>query len=133
MTEVRPDLRQSRKTALVVGSFLTALSALSLWRGHVLRAEIFMGAGAALLLVGLLAPGWAGLFHLAWMKLAGWLGYVNSRLLLSVMYYGVLTPAGFMMRLAGRDPLRRRGKSTASYWIPRPRTRQDREQFERLF
>ncbi|MBI3666534.1 MAG: hypothetical protein HY236_09990 [Acidobacteria bacterium] len=132
MTDRRAELKQARKTALAVGSVLLVLAGGSLWRGHLLRAEIFGGAGAVLLLLGLAAPRWTVPFHRAWMKLAGWLGYVNSRVLLSIMYYGVLTPVGFLLRLAGRDPLRRR-KGAASCWIPRPRTRQDREQFERLF
>ena len=133
MTDPRAGLKQARQTALVVGSVLLLLGGGSLWRGHLLRAEILGGAGAILLLLGLAVPQWTVPFHRAWMKLAGWLGYVNSRLLLSIMYYGVLTPVGFLLRLAGRDPLRRRRKGLESYWIPRPRARQDREQFERLF
>lgn len=127
------SLEQARKTAISVGAVLAAIGGWSLWRGHLLRAEILGGAGLLLVLVGLLAPRWALPFHLAWMKFAGVLGFVNSRILLSVMYYGVMTPAGFLMRMAGRDPLKRRRKSAGSYWIPRPKTRQDREQFERLF
>ena len=133
MTSAPPDSKQARKTALAVGSVLLVLAGGSLWRGHLLRAEILGSLGAVLLLLPLAAPQWTLPFHRGWMKLAGWLGYVNSRLLLSIMYYGVLTPVGFLMRLAGRDPLRRRHKGHESYWIPRPRTRQDREQFERLF
>jgi len=67
------------------------------------------------------------------MKLAAGLGYVNSRIILSIMYYGVLTPIGFVMRLTGWDPLSRRRARQDSYWLPRPRARQEREQFERLF
>ena len=44
-----------------------------------------------------------------------------------------VTPYGFISRLAGRDPLRRRGGGGESYWVERKRTRQGREQFERLF
>ena len=54
-------------------------------------------------------------------------------MLVSLMYYLVITPYGFVMRLAGRDPLRRRAKRQESYWIKRKTTRQAREQFERLF
>ena len=110
-----------------------AIGAWSLWRHHPLRAEFLGGTGVLLCLLGLVAPRWTQPFHVAWMKFAGALGYVNSRLILSVMYYGVLTPVGFFMRLAGRDPLKRRRAPAESYWIPRPKTRQDREQFERLF
>ncbi len=127
------DPKQARKTALSVGAVLLALSAFSLWRNHLLRSEFLGGAGLCLILIGLLTPGFAVPFHVAWMKLAGALGYVNSRVILSLTYYGILTPVGFLIRLAGRDPLNRRRRPAESYWIRRAKPRQDREQFERLF
>ncbi len=127
------ELKQARKTALSVGVALIVIGGWSLWRHHLLRAEIFGGAGVLLCLLGLAAPRWALPFHLAWMKFAGVLGYINSRVILSVMYYGVLTPIGAVTRLLGRDPLNRRRAPAESYWIPRPKPRQEREQFERLF
>jgi hypothetical protein len=133
LTDRTPETRQARKTTLVVGAVLLPIAAWSLWRGRPLRAEVFGGIGSLLVLLALVAPRWTLPFHRAWMKLAAALGYVNSRILLGLMYYGVMTPMGLLMRLAGRDALRRRGKTSASYWIPRPRTRQDRRQFERLF
>lgn len=138
MTSAHADLQQARKTALSVGTVLLALGGWSWWRVHPWRAGILAGAGACLLLLGLAAPRWARPFHLVWMRFAALLGYVNSRLILGLMYYGVFTPLGFFLKLAGRDPLRRRGafrqkQSAESYWIARSKPRQDREQFERLF
>ncbi len=127
------DARQAKKTALSVGVVLLALGGLSLWRHHPLRAEILGGSGACLILIGLFAPGLAAPFHSGWMKLAGALGYVNSRIILSLVHFLILAPVGLVMRIAGRDPLNRRRPATDSYWIPRPTPRQSREQFERLF
>jgi hypothetical protein len=67
------------------------------------------------------------------MSVAGVLGYINSRILLTVLYYGLFTPYGFISRLFGRDPLVRRSPNQDTYWIKREYTRQTREQFERLF
>lgn len=131
MTDTTP--RQARKTALVVGVVLLALGFWSVWRHHALRAQVLCGLGAYLLVLGLVAPRWAVPFHDAWMKLAHGLGWINSRLLLGILYYGVFTPLGRLLRLARRDPLHRRGPGAGSYWITRPKPRQDREQFERLF
>lgn len=125
--------RQARKTVLIVGSVLLVLAAWSLARAHPMRAQIFAGLGAYLILLGLIAPRWAVPIHNAWMKLALALGWINSRLILGVLYYGVLTPLGALLRLGGRDPLNRRRAGGASYWVPRTKPRQDREQFERLF
>jgi hypothetical protein len=124
---------QARKTALVVAAVLLAVAAWNFYRGRAGVVVIFGALGALLLVVGLLVPAAARAFHKAWMRFASALGYVNSRVLLTLMYYLVITPYGLVTRLAGRDPLRRRAKGQGSYWVERKHTRQAREQFERLF
>lgn len=48
------------------------------------------------------------------------LGWTVSHLILAVIYYIVLSPIGWVMRLLGRDPLQRRfDPSAQSYWIER--------------
>jgi Saxitoxin biosynthesis operon protein SxtJ len=131
--EERVTDRQARKTALLVASVLLAIAAWNLYRGRTAVVFIFGAVGALLLFAGLLIPSAARAFHKAWMRFASALGHLNSRVLLSLMYYLVMTPYGFVMRLAGRDALRRRAKRQESYWIRRKATRQTREQFERLF
>jgi len=125
--------QQARKTCFVVGAVLAALCAWSAFRHHPLRAGIFAVAAALLALIGLAIPSWARAFHTGWMKFAETLGWINSRIILGVLYFGILSPLGWLLRLTGRDPLVRRGPSRESYWVPRMKPRQDREQFERLF
>jgi len=124
---------QARKTACVVAAVLLAVAAWQLYRGRTGLVAVVGGLGLLLLLVGFFVPPLARRFHAFWMRLAAALGYVNSRVLLTLMYYGVFTPYRVGSRLAGRDPLRRRGPARRSYWVERKRTRQAREQFERLF
>ena len=125
---------QARKTAFVVAAVLLAVAAWNFYRGRMTVVFILGGVAAALASAGLFVPALARRFHVSWMKLAGVLGYVNSRVLLTLMYYLVFTPYGLVSRLAGRDPLRRRsGARGESYWTERKTTRQSKEQFERLF
>ncbi len=124
---------QARKSALVVGAVLAAIAAWNLYRGRTTVVIVLGAIGVALLAVALLSPALARAFHKAWMRLAVFLGHVNSRVLLTLMYYLVFTPYGLASRMFGRDPLRRRAEPQASYWTERKRTRQSREQFERLF
>jgi hypothetical protein len=124
---------QARKSALVVAAVFLLIAAWNLYRGRTTVVIIFGSISAALFVAGLFVPVAARAFHKAWMRLAVALGHVNSRVLLTLMYYLVFTPYGLVSRLVGRDPLRRRGKAGESYWTERKRTRQEREQFERLF
>jgi hypothetical protein len=109
---------------------------IALWNAWKGRTGIWVTAaslGTALLLTGQFWGAGALLFHRGWMRFAQALGYVNSRILLSAMFYLMMTPVGVVSRLVGRNPLRRRGPKQTSYWIPRPRPRQSQTQFERLF
>ncbi len=134
MTETRPvDDATARKSALTVGAVFLLIAAWNVYKGRPTVYGITGGAGALLLLTGLLFPAAARSFHFGWMKIAGVLGWINSRILLGVVFYGIMTPMGLVMRLFGRDPLDRRGPKRETYWIKRERTRQPPEQFERLF
>ena len=124
---------RARKSALVVACVLAGLSVWFLYRGRTSVAAVLGGSAVALALAGFLSPTFARRFHVYWMKLAAALGYVNSRVLLSLLFYLVFTPYGFVSRLFGRDPLRRRAPERESYWTTRKVTRQSPEQFERLF
>lgn len=124
---------QARRTATVVAAVLLAVAAWNFYRGRMTVVVVLAIIGGALLLMGLFAPALARRFHVVWMRVAYVLGYINSRVLLSLMYYGVFTLYGFVSRLVGRDPLNRRKPARDSYWTERKQTRQAKEQFERLF
>jgi hypothetical protein len=52
------------------------------------------------------------------------LGWVNTRIILGVVFYGLLTPMGLAMRILGKDPLHRQfDPNSDSYRVvrlPRP-------------
>ena len=45
--------------------------------------------------------------HRVWMAVGETLGWINTRILLSVVFYGIVTPMGMIMRRFGQDPMRR--------------------------
>ncbi len=61
------------------------------------------------------------------------IGWVISHVLLALLFYGMLAPMAGVMRLVGRDALRRRSASTeGSYWQKRPRARPSRDYFRQF-
>lgn len=87
-------------------------------------AVIFLAA--ARITPGLLKP-----VYLAWMKLAFALSWVNTRLILAVMFYFIFTPISLILRLFRVDLLERRSdKQKATYWRIHPSGPSD---YERQF
>lgn len=124
---------QARKTALIVAGMLLLLAAWNYHRGRMFVVYALGGAGAALLVSGLLLPPLARGFHVFWMRVAVVLGWINSRIILGLMFYGVFAPYNLVGRLLRRDKLDRRKPARQSYWVARTKTRQTKEQFERSF
>ncbi|MDZ7314563.1 MAG: SxtJ family membrane protein [candidate division KSB1 bacterium] len=52
-----------------------------------------------------------------WIILSLLLGWIMSRLLLTIVFFVVITPISFLMKLFGKDPLNRRfNKDASTYW-----------------
>lgn len=110
-----------RKFGFTLGGIFAALALLLLWR-HRLHAMFWVSAVAAppLLLLALVAPGALVPVERAWQALAHALGWVNTRILLAVVYFLVFAPIALALRIAGKDPLeRRRDPRRPTYWRTR--------------
>lgn len=76
-----------------------------------------IGIAAAFALAALLRPALLAGMNRQWARLGMLLARVTSPLALGLLFFGVLTPIGWLMRLTGRDLLHlRRDAGAASYW-----------------
>ena len=90
-----------------------------------IAAAVF--AGSALLLPQILKP-----VFIVWMKIGHVLGWINTRIILGVVFFIIFAPVALFMRLLGKDPMRRRLDATAtSYRINSEKL--PRERMERPF
>ncbi len=100
------------------------LGLVALWQfyyGHALLWPWLLAALVSLLLAGL-APNWLRPLARAWMWLAHWLGVVNTRLLLGIVFFLLITPVAWLFRLIGRDALALKHKQANSYWQPQDKS-----------
>jgi len=68
---------------------------------------------------GLALPGTLGPVYRGWMRLGLVLNWISSRIILGFVFFALITPIGFAMRLFGKDPMNRRFKeAVASYRKP---------------
>jgi hypothetical protein len=126
-------VQQPRKFGLSVGGVLLLFAGIAAWRSHPTLAAVLAVPAAALVLGGLVAPAALVPVERRWMAAAAVLGAFNTRILLTVAYYLVITPVGLILRVAGRDPLDRRLHSGPSYWTRRPpEPPASRERYARL-
>jgi hypothetical protein len=122
-TNWNPALAERRKFArsLIIGFPIIAivLALITRFSTHTWKPFfLWLGIiGCAAGLVFWLIPQIAKPFYLAWYFIACCIGFVVGNVLFAVFYYFVITPFGLVMRMAGRDPLRKKlNKSTPTYW-----------------
>jgi hypothetical protein len=72
--------------------------------------------------------------YVVWMKFAFALGWINTRILLGIFFYLIITPIGLVMRLVGKDILDQKlDRSAKTYWKKRDRVPFDQKRMEHQF
>ena len=120
------DPKELRNFGLLVGGIF---SVIGVWpmvvRGEQIRLWA-LSVGSVMIILGVLAPRWLGLIHSGWMWVGHVLGWINTRILLSLIFYGLITPIGIVFRMLGKDTMRPAFLDTSSTYRvnrqPRPRT-----------
>ena len=125
--------KELRGFGITMGVALGLLGGILFWREKgsypyfLILAGVFllMGAGAPILLKPL---------HKAWMTLAVLLGWLMTRVVLTLLFYGVFTPFGAIARLFGKQFLESKwDRSRKSYWIAREHRPIRKSDYERPF
>ena len=82
--------------------------------GHGIKVWTLL-IGFPSLILGLASPRLLYYPYMIWMKLGLILGWVNSRIILALVFMIVLLPIAFIMRIFGYDPLRTKLRGDKSY------------------
>lgn len=126
--------RAEREFGLIVGGILVLLSAWWLYRGKVpTLSHIALPFGAMLILFAVVFPRALRYPNKGWKAISEVLGFISSRVILGLVFFGVVTPVGLIKRLFGWDPLNRRAGSSNSYWKPYSDRQSDPRHYEKMF
>jgi len=101
------EKKQLRHFGLIVGGIFGVIG---LWpmvfRGQGPRLSA-LAVAVALVIPAVVLPRSLARVHRVWMAVGQTLGWINTRILLSLVFYGIVTPMGIIMRRFGRDPMGR--------------------------
>ena len=87
-----------------------------------------------LIISGYLIPGILKPFQKVWMSFAVIMGWIMSNIILSIVFYLMMTPIGLLARIFGKDFLAKKIDTKAkSYWIDREQEIKDKETYIRQF
>ncbi|MCB1864057.1 MAG: hypothetical protein KDG50_01390 [Chromatiales bacterium] len=128
-----PGAKELRSFGLIMGGIIAALFGLLIpWLfDHAWPLWPWIVAGAFALVALAYPPALAPVYR-GWMAFGRIAGAINTRIILAILFYGMLLPIGFVLRLFGRDPMFRRYDPRAETYRVASR-RRERNHPERPF
>lgn len=122
-----------KKTGITVGVVLILISLL-LWYLSKTSFVYFSITGGLFVILAFIAIPVLRPFHKLWMMLALAMGFVMSRVILTILYYLILTPIGLIAKLVGKKfmPLGF-DKNAKTYWEKREHPVKQQIDYERQF
>ena len=117
--EQTPEGSSDRNFGLVFAAVFLIVALLPLWHGHGTRLWA-VGVSLTFGVIALAIPAVLGPLNRLWTAFGQLLHRITSPVALAILFYGVVTPTGLLMRLFGKDLLRLRfDRNAPSYWIQR--------------
>ena len=83
--------------------------------------------------LGIIIPAALKPFYKIWMTFAIIIGWVMTRVILSVLFYLIISTIGIFARLVGKDFLNLKSKSNESYWNIRNKEYELNQDYEKQF
>ena len=125
--------KEIRKFGIVGGVFFGTLFAVAIWRDKIF-ATYFFGILSLLSSGFILLPVQLKPVYTTWLKLAHYIGSNVTLLILTILFYFVITPAALLKRIFGGRPLPvKPDPNTSTYWVTRPEPAQPRERFPKRY
>jgi uncharacterized BrkB/YihY/UPF0761 family membrane protein len=130
----KASVQDLRKFGLMIGGVFLGLGLLFYFR-HKPWWPWFIGPGVPLVALGAILPRSLKWVYVAWMTLAMVLGAIVSTVVLTLLFFLVVTPIGLLARAVGKDFLSQKLQPHAdSYWILRDSSKpKEKENHERQF
>ena len=130
---IKSGKKELREFGITIGIVLGLFGGLFLWREKSFYYYFFIGS-AVFLVFGLLAPAVLKPIQKIWMAIALVIGFFMTRVILSILFYLVVTPISFLTKFLGKDILDIKiDRKAASYWQLREKKPFDKLDYERQF
>ncbi len=129
---IKTGKKDLRSFGYTIGIILLFISAILLYHGNYLHknlaiiATIFIG-------MGVVAPVFLKPIYLIWMTFAVVLGWIMTKIILSVVFYIIITPISFITKLFGEDFLGLKKIKNDSHWNNRNSSDEVNQNYEKQF
>jgi len=130
---IKSSRRKLQKFGITAGVILLLFAGIFFWRGKG-GVELFIVIGSLFIAIGIALPVMLKPVYIPWMIFATFFGWIMTQVIISLIFYVVLTPIGLISRLFGKRFLETGNyKLKKSHWNYKIRKKPIIEGYERQF
>ena len=130
---IKSEKSDLRKFGITIGVILLIIAGFLFWKEKE-SFQILLTFGVTLCILGIVIPFILKPIYWVWMIFATILGWIMTRVILSLLFYIIVTPIGLIPRFFGKQFLELQwDKSKESYWNIRTNEHLKKENYERQF
>ncbi len=124
-----------RKFGLVIFIGLGVIGIFISLKTHNLNVSKWLWSiGLLFLILGFILPSILRPVYRLWMLIAYFIGGIVSRVILTVLFYVVLTPTGLVLRLFRKDLLNQKFcENCDSFWVKKDLSTHTKEQYKKMY
>ena len=130
---IKSEKSDLRKFGIAIGTIFLIVAGFFFWKENE-SFQLFLTIGITLFAVGIVIPVILKPVYWVWMVFATVLGWFMTRVILSLLFYVILTPIGLIARLFGKQFLDlKQNHSQQSYWNIRTVEASNTQNYEKQF
>ena len=130
---IKSEKSDLRNFGIIVGIILLIISGFLFWKEKE-SYQIFLTVGTILFMLGILVPAILKPIYWIWMIFASILGWFMTRVILTLLFYAMLTPIGIISRFLGKQFIELVWKEKDStYWNYRSPGIIEKERYKKQF
>ena len=130
---IKSEKSDLRKFGITIGVILLFIAGFLFWKEKG-SFQILLTFGIIFCILGIVIPFILKPIYWVWMIFATILGWVMTRVILSLLFYLIFTPIGLVSRLFGKQFIELKWNRTeSSYWNYRSKGVFEKEKYEKQF
>ena len=129
---IKTSNKDIRSFGITIGIILFIISATLLYYDKS-SYQIIAYMGGGFIALGIIIPILLKPIYILWMTFAVMLGWVMTRVILSLVFYLIMTPIGLITKLLGEDFLDLKETNVKSYWNNRDSHLEQNQDYEKQF
>lgn len=132
MEKLNLDKKMLRSFGMTMAIAFLVISGLFFFRQKYVGSMCSLIVSCVFFIMGLASPVLLKSVYAIWTRFAFILGWINTRIILIILFYLIFTPIGLLMRLFRVDLLEKTSKG-ATYWKKKEKTVFNISNYERRF